>query len=107
MPAIAPFDGVGGRAQQAVVQEVQGLLQVGRLELTEDRPQSPKAADLSPQPGQFRQCRLGATPAVEKEGAVLQPVTAGAQITAAPAAAAPDTGPIRTEAGALGQMTIP
>src|SRR5712671_4205042 len=66
MPAVAPFYGVGGRTQEAIVQVVQRLLQVGGLELLEDRPQSLEAADLSPQPGQLRQRRLGATPAVEQ-----------------------------------------
>ena len=47
MPTVGPFHGVGGRLQQAIVQEGQRLLQVGGLKLLEDRPQSPEVADGS------------------------------------------------------------
>ncbi len=80
MPAVAPFHGVGGRTQQAIVQEGQRLLQVGGLELLEDRPQSLEAADLSPQPVQFRKRCLGATPAVEQTVDLLHHCPEGPQL---------------------------
>src|SRR5262249_59668061 len=66
MPAVTPFHRIGGRTEQAIVQEGQGLLQVGGPELLEDRPQPLAAADLNPQLSQLRQGRLGVTPAVEQ-----------------------------------------
>ena len=79
MPAVAPFHGVGGRTQQAVVEEGQGLLQVGGLELLEDRSHPFEVADLSPQPSQFPQGRLGAAPAVEQPVDLLHDPPEGSQ----------------------------
>src|SRR5947209_183065 len=50
-----------------------------------DRPQSLEAADLSPQPGQLRQCRLGATPAVEQPVDLLHHLPEGPQLRQTPA----------------------
>src|SRR5262245_35464949 len=85
MPAVAPLHGIGGRTQQAIVQERQRLLQVGGPELLEDRTQSRDATDLSPQPGQLRQRRLGATPAVEQAVDLLDHLPEGSQLRQTPA----------------------
>ena len=84
MPAIAPFHRIGRRTEQAIVQEGEGLLQVGGLELLEDRPQAFAATDLNPQLGQLRQGRLGATPAVEQAVDLLHDSPEGAQSRQAP-----------------------
>ena len=80
MPTVASFHSVGGRTQQAIIQISQRLLQVGGPELLEDRPQSLEAADLGPQPGQLRQCRRGATPAVEEPVDLLNHGPEGPQL---------------------------
>ena len=72
--------GVGGRTQQAVVQVGQRLLQVGRLELLEDRLHPFEATDAGPQPGQFRQRRLGAAAAVEQAVDLLDHLAEGPQL---------------------------
>src|SRR5512135_3496351 len=85
MPAVAPLHCIGGRTQQAIVQEGQRLLQVGGLELLEDRLQSLEAADLTPQSGQLRQRRLGTTPAVEQTVDLLHRSPEGPQLRQTPA----------------------
>ena len=73
--AVAPFDGVGGRRQQGIVQESQGLLQVGREQLLECLPQAAKAADALAQAGQFGQGGLGPAAAVEEAIDLLDDLT--------------------------------
>src|SRR6266478_5818207 len=70
---------------RTLVQEGQRLLQVGGLKLLEDRPQFLEAADPSPQPGQLRQRRLGATPAVEQPVDLLHHCPEGSQLRQTPA----------------------
>jgi hypothetical protein len=84
MPAVAPFHRIGRRTEQAIIQEGQRLLQVRGPELPEDRPQPRAAADLDPQPGQLRQGRLGATPAVEQAVDLLHDAPEGAQSRQSP-----------------------
>ena len=84
MPAVARFHGGGGRTQQAVVEEGQHLLQVGGLELPEDRSQSFQLADLGPQPSQLRQGRLGAASAVEQPVDLLHHLPEGPQLRQPP-----------------------
>src|SRR5207249_1389130 len=57
----------------------------GGLELLEDRPQSLVAADVSPQPGQLGQRRLGATPAVEPAVDLVHHAPEGPQLRQTPA----------------------
>src|SRR5262249_47764126 len=85
MPAVSPFHGVGGRTPQAIVPERPRPLPVGGAELLEDRPPSREAADLGPQPGQLRQRRLGATPAVEQAVDLLHHLPEGPQLRQTPA----------------------
>ena len=84
MPAVAPFHRVGGRTQQAVVEEGQGLLQVGGLELLEDRSHPFEVVDLSPQPSQLPQGRLSAAPAVEQPVDLLHHSSEGPQLRQTP-----------------------
>ena len=65
MAAVAPFHGVGGRPA-AVVQERQGLLEVGESSLSRLGLNPLSWLTSPPQPVQFRQRRLGAAAAVEQ-----------------------------------------
>jgi hypothetical protein len=106
MPAVAPFHRIGGRTEQAIVQEGQGLLQIRGPELLEDRPQSLAAAHLGPQPGQLRQGRLGVTPAVEQAVDLLHDPPEGSQSRQA-SGDAPQRPPLgRREVAPHEQMTM-
>jgi len=64
--AVASFDRVGGRRQQGIVQERQGLFQRGREELLERLADRLEAADFLAEFGQLGQGRVGPATAVEQ-----------------------------------------
>ena len=63
---IAPLDRIGGCAQQAVIQEGQGLFDIGREEALQDLAQLGEALYTLAQPREFGQGCVGATAAVKE-----------------------------------------
>jgi hypothetical protein len=64
--AVAAFDGVAGGRQQPVIQEGQGLFQVGREQFVQRAADPLEAADAPPEAAQLGQSGLGAAPPVEQ-----------------------------------------
>ena len=64
--AVAALDGVAGGRQQPVIQEGQGLFQVGREQFAERAADPLEAADAPPEAAQLGQGGLGPAPPVEQ-----------------------------------------
>ena len=78
--AVAPLHGVGSRRKQFVVEERQGLLQIGRLQLAENLADLLEAANSLAQLGQLRQRRVGAAATIEQAVGLLHQFAQGSQL---------------------------
>ena len=66
MATVGAFHGIGCGRQQGVIKEGKGLLEIGREEFLERLSQCPESPDTTTQFGEFFQCGIHATSAIEE-----------------------------------------
>jgi hypothetical protein len=81
---VAAFHGVGSGWQQLVVEERQGLVELGRAKLVHDRADLLEAANALTQLGQFRQGGVRATAPIKPAVHLLHEVAQRSQLRQAP-----------------------